>query len=152
MYSGGAIVLSSAAALSLEGVDATTSGPGEVGRISSLVGGVATPSLKAFLGLMMVRENGRLAALSPEPPLPPPHPPSRPIRRKLSRAIQVLRRSSPSVFGVESTEIFGSKEWGPAKESMGQATRKVLPTDQVIFCARLTRFRHSAQSCPSPGT
>lgn len=70
MFSGGAIVLSSAAALSLEGVDATTSGPGEVGRISSLVGGVATPSLKAFLGLMMVRENGRLAALSPEPPPP----------------------------------------------------------------------------------
>eukprot|EP00752_Nemacystus_decipiens_P014145 g12578.t2 len=51
--------------------------------------------------------------------------------RKLSRAIQVLRCSSPSVFGVESTGIFGSTEWGPAKESMAQATRRVLPTDQI---------------------
>lgn len=82
---------------------------------------------------------------------PPLIPPPRPIRRELSRAIRVLRCSSPSVFGVESTGIFGSNEWGPAKESMGQATRRVLPTDQVMFCVRLARCRHSAQSCSWPG-
>lgn len=40
---GGAVVLSSAAALSLERVDATTSGPGKVGRIYAMVGEIAIP-------------------------------------------------------------------------------------------------------------
>ncbi len=62
--------------------------------------------------------------LSPPPPLVQTH-------RKLSRAIKVLRHSSPAVFGVENPGIPASKEWGPAKEAMGQATRRVLPTDQV---------------------
>lgn len=51
--------------------------------------------------------------------------------RKLSRAIKVLRHSSPAVFGVENPGILASKEWGPAKEAMGEATRRVLPSDQV---------------------
>ncbi|CBN76111.1 conserved unknown protein [Ectocarpus siliculosus] len=51
--------------------------------------------------------------------------------RKLERAIQALRRSPPAVFGLETLGVLASKEWGPVKEVMGQATRNVLPTDQI---------------------
>lgn len=32
---------------------------------------------------------------------------------------------------METPGVLASEEWGPAKEAMGQATRRVLPTDQV---------------------
>ncbi|CAM9146896.1 unnamed protein product [Ectocarpus sp. 13 AM-2016] len=51
--------------------------------------------------------------------------------RKLERAIQALRRSPPAVFGLETLGVLESEEWGPVKEVMGQATRSVLPTDQI---------------------
>ncbi|CAN0117704.1 unnamed protein product, partial [Ectocarpus sp. 12 AP-2014] len=51
--------------------------------------------------------------------------------RKLQRAIQALRRSPPAVFGLETLGVLESEEWGPVKEVMGQATRSVLPTDQI---------------------
>lgn len=131
MCPGGAVVLSSAAALSLEGADATTSGPGEVlySRNHSL-------NLQLRCSVIPWFRNGyvkRVGSPCPHQSNTPHHHilPLRAIYRKLSRAMKVLRCSSPSVFGVESADIISSKEWGPAKESMGQATRRVLPTDQV---------------------
>lgn len=52
--------------------------------------------------------------------------------RNLQRAIKALRRSPPSVFGVDHPDVFSAQEWDPAREAMGQATRRVLPTDQVL--------------------
>lgn len=34
---------------------------------------------------------------------------------------------------METSGILASEEWGPAKEAMGQATRTVLPIDQVAI-------------------
>ena len=46
--------------------------------------------------------------------------------------MKTLRGAPPSVFGVETPGVFKSRKWGPAKEAMGQALRRVLPTDQVL--------------------
>lgn len=71
----------------------------------------------------------KYAAINTTTPLPC----VRSINRNLQRAIKALRRSPPTVFGVEIPDILAAKKWGPAKEAMGQATRRVLPTDQVRF-------------------
>lgn len=52
-------------------------------------------------------------------------------RRKLQRAIKALRGTLPAVFGVETSGVLASEKWGPVKEAMEEATRTVLPIDQV---------------------
>lgn len=45
--------------------------------------------------------------------------------------MKALRHCPPSVFGVDYPDVLEAEAWGPAREAMGQATRRVLPTDQV---------------------
>lgn len=129
---GGVVALSSVAALSLERVDPETPGPGKV-SCSRRDNCSFNPSKKWVDALVVdigLLRSGRREMKHPPHPPPPPIP-LRAIYRYLSQAIKVLRDSSPVVFGVETPGILASKEWGPVKESMGQATRRVLPTDQV---------------------
>lgn len=165
---GGAVALSSAAALSLERADAETSEAGEVSRNCDRLqfqhleeAGIDALAVNIGLKRKWLAVSPDEATGCPNRPRPLRHasqvferkpifysaaghfdqtksgncvPPFlflSAIHRKLSRAIKVLRDSSPVAFGVETPGILASKEWGPVKESMGQATRRVLPTDQV---------------------
>lgn len=47
---------------------------------------------------------------------------------------------------MDCPRVLSAVEWGPAKKAMSQATRLVLPTDQVSLARGLVVFRNNSNS------